>query len=181
MQQNTAIRCSKGTASEKCEDQDHDGDSVMRHTMRTLAPKACGGRLDLNFDLTTPLLPCGRVTRLHDHKHTRLVGNTKTLPPDDANLRPCDFPLGPVYICYTLHERHGSTQSTKERQDSQVAYLSEVELSILLGRDTLNLKEGSVRTGVALATLMTENAPFAVESIGEKSGESVLDPVTSSS
>jgi len=63
--------------------------------------------------------------------------------PDDANLRPCDFPLGPVYICHTL---------------------SEVELSILLGRDTLDLKEGSVRTGAALATLVTENAPFAVES-----------------
>jgi len=36
-----------------------DGYSMMR----TLAPKACGGKLDLNFDLTAPLLPCGRVTR----------------------------------------------------------------------------------------------------------------------
>ena len=118
MQQNTVIRCSKGTASENCEDLDHGRDSIMRHTMRTLAPKACGGRLDLNFDLTTPLLPCGRVTRLHDHKHTRLVGNNKTLPPDDANLRPRDFPLGPVYICHTLHKRHRSTQSTKEGEGS---------------------------------------------------------------
>jgi len=30
---------------------------------RMLAPNACGGKLDLNFDLTTPLLPWGRVTR----------------------------------------------------------------------------------------------------------------------
>lgn len=33
-------------------------------TTRTLSPNARGGRLDLNFDLTTPELPCGRVTRL---------------------------------------------------------------------------------------------------------------------
>lgn len=63
--------------------------------------------------------------------------------PDDANLRPCDFPLGTVYIGYTL---------------------SEVELSILLVRDTLDLKEGGVGVGVTLAALMTEYAPFAVES-----------------
>ena len=63
----------------------------------------------------------------------------------------------------------------------QIAYLSEVELSILLGRNTLNLKEGSVRVGVAFSALMAENAPFAIESIGEKGGGSVLDPVTSSS
>jgi len=31
--------------------------------MRMLAPKACGGKLEPNFDLTTPLLPCRRVTR----------------------------------------------------------------------------------------------------------------------
>jgi len=77
--------------------------------------------------------------------------------PNDANLSPCNFLLGPVYICYTL---------------------SKVELSILLGRDTLNLKEGSVRAGVALATLMAENAPFGVESIGGKSGGLVLEPET---
>lgn len=46
-------------------------------------------------------------------------------------------------------------------------YLSEVELSILLVRDALNLKKGSVGTGVTLAALMTEYAPFAVESVGE--------------
>ena len=34
-------------------------------TTRTLAPNARGGRFTLNFDLTTPELPCGRVTRLH--------------------------------------------------------------------------------------------------------------------
>lgn len=35
-------------------------------TTRTLAPNDLGGRLDRNFDLTTPELPCGRVTRLCD-------------------------------------------------------------------------------------------------------------------
>jgi len=63
--------------------------------------------------------------------------------PDDANLRPCDFPLGAVYVCYTL---------------------SEVELSILLGRDTLDLKEGSVGTGITLAPFVAEYTSFAVES-----------------
>ena len=38
-------------------------DSVGR-TTRTLAPNARGGRLCLNFDLTTPDEPCGLVTRL---------------------------------------------------------------------------------------------------------------------
>lgn len=33
-------------------------------TTRTLAPNDLGGRLVRNFDLTTPELPCGRVTRL---------------------------------------------------------------------------------------------------------------------
>jgi hypothetical protein len=37
-----------------------------KRTMWTLAPNACGGKLDLNFDLTTSLLPWGRVTRLRD-------------------------------------------------------------------------------------------------------------------
>lgn len=40
-------------------------DIVRGLTTRTLAPNACGGRFDLNFDLTTPEFPCGRVTRLH--------------------------------------------------------------------------------------------------------------------
>jgi len=63
--------------------------------------------------------------------------------PDNANIRPCDFPLGTIYVCYAL---------------------SEIELGVLLGRDTLDLEERSVGTGVALAALMAEYAPFAVES-----------------
>jgi len=59
----------------------------------------------------------------------------------------------------------GQRNVLRREKIRQVAYLSEVELSILLGRDTFNLKEGSVRASVALATLMAENAPFAVESI----------------
>jgi hypothetical protein len=70
MQQNTVIRCSTGTASENCEHMNHDGYDLMKRTMRTLAPKACGGRLEPNFDLTTPLLPCGRVTRLLDYEQS---------------------------------------------------------------------------------------------------------------
>ena len=34
-----------------------DRSEGRRRTTRTLAPNACGGKLDLNFDLTTPLLP----------------------------------------------------------------------------------------------------------------------------
>ena len=49
----------------------HNKSRGMRRTMRTLAPKACGGKLDLNFDFTTPLLPCGRVTRLQNHQRWR--------------------------------------------------------------------------------------------------------------
>jgi len=67
-------------------------------------------------------------------------------PPDDANLRPCDFPLGTVYVCYTL---------------------SEVELNIILVRDALDLKEGRVGTCVTLSALVSEYAPFTVESVEE--------------
>ena len=47
------------------------------------------------------------------------------------------------------------------------ANLAKVELSILLVRDTLDLKEGGCGMGVALPALMTEYAPFAVESVGK--------------
>ena len=46
------------------------------------------------------------------------------------------------------------------------ANLSKVELSILLVRDTFDLEEGGGGMGVALPTLMTKYAPFAVESVG---------------
>jgi hypothetical protein len=39
--------------------------------MRTEAPNACGGRFDVNFVLTTPELPCDRVTRLDKIKAFR--------------------------------------------------------------------------------------------------------------
>ncbi|KAI5990201.1 hypothetical protein EDD15DRAFT_2198195 [Pisolithus albus] len=42
-------------------------------TMCGLAPNVCGGRLELNFDFTTPELPCGRVTVYHSYLHTTLV------------------------------------------------------------------------------------------------------------
>ena len=57
--------------------------------------------------------------------------------PNNANIRPCNFPLGTVYVCYTL---------------------SEVELCVLLSRN-LDLKEGSIGVGVTLATFMTEYVP----------------------
>lgn len=43
-------------------------------------------------------------------------------------------------------------------------YLAEVELRILLGGNTLNLDEGSVGAGVALAALVAEQAALRVES-----------------
>ena len=52
-------------------------------------------------------------------------------------------------------------------ENASSANLAKVELSILLVRDTLDLKEGGGRMGVALPALMTEYAPFAVESVGK--------------
>jgi hypothetical protein len=54
-------------------------------------------------------------------------------------------------------------------------HLSEVELRILLGRDTLNLNQRCVGSCVALAALVAQNASFAVQSTREKKGwQSVL-------
>jgi len=66
--------------------------------------------------------------------------------PDDANLRPCDFPFGTVYVCYAL---------------------SEVELNIIFVRNALDLEEGRVGTCVMFSALVAEYAPFAIESVGE--------------
>lgn len=44
-------------------------------------------------------------------------------------------------------------------------YLPEIELCVLLGRDTLDLDEGGVGTGVTLSSFVSENATFAVESV----------------
>lgn len=49
-------------------------------------------------------------------------------------------------------------------------YLSEVELGILLCCDAFNLNEGCVGAGVALGTLVSEDASLAVESVHEKVG-----------
>jgi hypothetical protein len=46
-------------------------------------------------------------------------------------------------------------------------HLSEVELCVLLCRNALYLKKGSVGMGVTFAALMSEYAPFTVESVGE--------------
>lgn len=46
-------------------------------------------------------------------------------------------------------------------------YLAKVELSILLGGDTLDLNEGGVGTGVALSALVADNASLGVESSEE--------------
>lgn len=43
-------------------------------------------------------------------------------------------------------------------------YLSEVELGILLGGDTLNLDESGVGAGVALGALVAEDTSLRVES-----------------
>ena len=71
--------------------------------MRTPAPNARGGRLEVNFDLTTPEFPCGRVTRLSwNELNNRGGGVRDNAPPDDANLGALDFPLGFVDVCHTL-------------------------------------------------------------------------------
>lgn len=57
-----------------------------------------------------------------------------------------------------------------------MTHLSKVELGVLLGRDTLKVKQGGVGTGVALAALVAENASLRVESmkITEPSKSSVF-------
>jgi hypothetical protein len=45
----------------------------------------------------------------------------------------------------------------------RLTYLAEVELRVLLGADTLDLNEGSVRASVTLSTLVSENTALAVE------------------
>ena len=54
-------------------------------------------------------------------------------------------------------------------------HLSEVELRIFLGGDTLNLNEGSVGAGVALSALVAQDAAFAVQSTKLKRHQSVSD------
>jgi hypothetical protein len=54
-------------------------------TTRTLAPKARGGRFEVNFDFTTPDEPWGRVTRLGEIEGMRQQSERHT-PPDDADL-----------------------------------------------------------------------------------------------
>lgn len=60
-------------------------------------------------------------------------------------------------------------------------HLSEVELCVLLCRNALYLKKGSVGTGVTFAALMAKYAPFAVESVGETKTNSQLQVFTSRS
>ena len=57
--------------------------------------------------------------------------------------------------------------SGQKYQGEEDSYLSQVDLSVLLVHNTLDLKEGSVGTCVALAALMAEYASFAVKSVGE--------------
>lgn len=71
------FRCLKGTASKfdafKSVNARREG---LGRTMRTPAPNARGGRLELNFDLTTPELPCGRVTRLRRRRMSSTTSST---------------------------------------------------------------------------------------------------------
>ena len=61
----------------------------------------------------------------------------------------------------------------------RAANLSKVELSVLLVRDTLDLKEGGVGIGVAFPALMTEYAPFAVESVGRTVSSALVQETSS--
>ena len=102
---------------------------------------------DLNFDFTTPELPCGRVTRLqtkvkansqHDSRQ-RGHNQSSNAPPDNADLRTLHLALGTVDVRNAL---------------------AQVELGILLVPDAFNLDEGSVRARIALSTLVAEDAAF---------------------
>ena len=167
MRQSTVIRCSRGTTSKKSEYRHHNQSRGTGRTMRTLAPKACGGKLDLNFDFTTPLLPCGRVTRLQDHKRwcnvwrrtTPYPQITRTFDPAICRLARYTY----ATRCANATIQHGESRGIvcKSR------HLSEVELCVLLCRNALDLKKGSVGTSITFAALMAKHAPFAVESVGE--------------
>ena len=61
----------------------------------------------------------------------------------------------------------------------RVTNLPKVKLSVLLVRDTLDLKEGGVGIGVAFPALMTEYAPFAVESVGRTVSSALVQETSS--
>jgi hypothetical protein len=136
--------------------------------MRTLAPKACGGKLDLNFDFTTPLLPCGRVTRLQDNKRRHDAWRpirpypqiTRTFDPAICRLARYTYA---TRCANTIIQHVGSRGMIHKNR-----HLSEVELCVLLCRNALYLKKGSVGAGVTFTALMAKHAPFAVESVGER-------------
>ena len=113
--------------------------------MRTDAPKACGGRFDLNFDLTTPPLPCGRVTR---PQMTRIFE-----------------PRTSLFARYTYATRcmMFSEKSIRLGERGRTD-LAEVELSVLLVGDALDLEERRVGVGVALAALVAKDAAFCAQS-----------------
>ena len=113
--------------------------------MRTDAPKACGGRFDLNLDVTTPPLPCGRVTR---PQMTRIFEPRTSLFARYTYATRC-----------MMFSENCSGAEGRGRTD-----LAEVELSVLLVGDALDLEEGGVGVGVALAALVAEDAALAVES-----------------
>lgn len=112
--------------------------------------------LDLNFDLTTPLLPCERVTRLVVNEEFRQKAQENMhirTPRLLAHWIPRSFSLP------DKHTQHAITgnEPIKPQRDYTVAHLPQVELRILLGRDTLDLNESGVGTGVALRALVTED------------------------
>ena len=84
------------------------------------------------------------------------------VPPDYADLRALDLPLCPVDVGNALRE--ATLNTLKSSCANGPAYLAEVELGILLVRDTLNLEEGGVGAGVALRPLVAKNAALRVKS-----------------
>jgi hypothetical protein len=133
-----------------------------RLTTRTLAPNAWGGMLERNLALTTPALPCGRLTLLQDeHVSTSGARSMRNAPPDHADLRTLPLGFCAVHVGETLAS--GRTVRTARKHMRAQAYLSEVELRVLLRADTLDLDEGCVRTRVALAALVAENTALGVE------------------
>ena len=65
-------------------------------------------------------------------------------------------------------QRAESSKNSKRHAPAsheKATHLSEIELGVLLSSNTLDLEERGVRACVALATLVTENAALAVESV----------------
>lgn len=107
------IRPSRGTASTCRSTQELGKEETSGRTTRTLSPNARGGRLDLNFDFTTPELPCGRVTRLrvqnavYETDCARVAITVRHTP----RLHELSSPVPPSWLCRRMLHAVRTTES----------------------------------------------------------------------